>query len=611
METPVPATPLVGKNGIMTVEESRAKRTQHFKNKIRNRGGIFVPTETRTTLLDILMGRRAPLSPFRARSRSHSTSPLRRQSRRRSVSASPTRRKALSPPPTRVQDEIISDPGPSPGTLTPTLVDEEPSDVPYVPVCRLSSVKPMAKERKTKKAAKAPKAKVVKSVVAKLQSKASGSASRASNVKRDIHDGADAGQPTRSRSRAGKGKKKVHVESVIKGKDENVHGVRSRGRDSSRKHKGKDKAIDEPDSDNLEQDDRPVHVPARTKAGKKKATAKPNDGDGDDTYSEPPRPPKRGRLRKTVVDDIPTSDAATLVHRPRRTGKRMAIDITEVLVGEINDISEPPPVHRQKKRKKEMVPRDDDYSAEESEKEVTIIKRRTSVTDSQGASIEDAQAAVAARRKRVKTVPLDEPRVTIIKKRTAVVDSQGQVDVAARRKRVETVPHDEPVLSSGSTTKRRAEAVDEDVGTRSKRARVASEVLRDDIGAGTARTGVGEQSVHRRPRANTTVDARGTVNAILKSHASAVNTDAAEAPKTKPTTLKKSGLPHRAPSSQPKAARGTSSVSGPGTRPAASGSGSRRVRSGPPQYILERVKASAHVVMDIDDDEPDPLDFLS
>ncbi|KAF8901067.1 hypothetical protein CPB84DRAFT_1847040 [Gymnopilus junonius] len=61
----------------VNVEESRAKRHQRQQSRFRDRGGIFVPT-SRSTLADILLGKAPPL----------------KKPARRSISASPTKRKA-------------------------------------------------------------------------------------------------------------------------------------------------------------------------------------------------------------------------------------------------------------------------------------------------------------------------------------------------------------------------------------------------------------------------------------------------------------------------------------------------------------------------------------
>ncbi|EDR09391.1 uncharacterized protein LACBIDRAFT_318927 [Laccaria bicolor S238N-H82] len=60
---------------VLDVEESRAKRLQRQQARFRARGGIFVPSN-RNLLADILLGRAAPRqSPRRSRSRSLSCSP--------------------------------------------------------------------------------------------------------------------------------------------------------------------------------------------------------------------------------------------------------------------------------------------------------------------------------------------------------------------------------------------------------------------------------------------------------------------------------------------------------------------------------------------------------
>ncbi|KAF8064030.1 hypothetical protein FPV67DRAFT_1654173 [Lyophyllum atratum] len=72
METPLPGKVALFKETI-TVEESRAQRLQRQQARFRDRGGIFVPTN-RNTLVDILLGRKAA-SPKKGRGRSTSVSP--------------------------------------------------------------------------------------------------------------------------------------------------------------------------------------------------------------------------------------------------------------------------------------------------------------------------------------------------------------------------------------------------------------------------------------------------------------------------------------------------------------------------------------------------------
>ncbi|KAF8630279.1 hypothetical protein AX17_005465 [Amanita inopinata Kibby_2008] len=73
----VPQTPTGPAKLTVGVEESRAQRLQRQQARFRDRGGIFIPTN-RNTLVDILMGRRAP-SPKKSFRRSTSCSPAKRE----------------------------------------------------------------------------------------------------------------------------------------------------------------------------------------------------------------------------------------------------------------------------------------------------------------------------------------------------------------------------------------------------------------------------------------------------------------------------------------------------------------------------------------------------
>ncbi|KAF8346693.1 hypothetical protein F5887DRAFT_91053 [Amanita rubescens] len=73
---PTPQTPMGPMKLTLGVEESRAHRHQRQQSRFRDRGGIFKPSN-RNTLVDILMGRRAP-SPRKSMRRSASYSPSKR-----------------------------------------------------------------------------------------------------------------------------------------------------------------------------------------------------------------------------------------------------------------------------------------------------------------------------------------------------------------------------------------------------------------------------------------------------------------------------------------------------------------------------------------------------
>ncbi|KAG5642706.1 hypothetical protein DXG03_002309 [Asterophora parasitica] len=113
-EKSAPGTVVLAK-GPIVVEESRAQRLQRQQARFRDRGGIFVPSN-RNTLADILMGRKAA-SPKRVfgRARSSSLSPSKRGSGRMRSEGAPEPPQTLRASPRKAARKDVEEDGPVAG----------------------------------------------------------------------------------------------------------------------------------------------------------------------------------------------------------------------------------------------------------------------------------------------------------------------------------------------------------------------------------------------------------------------------------------------------------------------------------------------------------------
>ncbi|KAJ6463488.1 hypothetical protein C8R45DRAFT_1025939 [Mycena sanguinolenta] len=614
--------PLVAPSSPSQVEDSRAKRLGRQQARFRDRGGIFVP-RTHNNLLDILLGKKKH-------------SPLKRRSRSRSLSVSPTKKSTSRGPSVgRKSGGTISKPASKRKAKTP-VVDDSHDEEPVAGPSRLPD-EPVKKP--PRKAASSRKKVVPADDDALAESKpAPKRKGRVPKSKQPIEEDA-----TNTSTAKPKAKRKPKASALEDPTPQDSDGEEPAANTTKPKAKRKSKAIplEDPTSRDSGDDARPGPSKKRTTAKGSRKTDDPDAGEGQVSTKQKRSARSTTKANDSVLRAKPkarsTKDTQDDPPAPPARAQRSRAAKSRPTYAELSDDDEEEP-SRSKNVAAAEDPSDRVVSAKRLGKQravedvVSAEAPKVGKTKGKGKLREQEQepetGPVKSKAKKGARKPAAEPDLPEDRHDTkgkGTGKSGDAVKPKARKRALDPAPPEvdednRPAKKrKAAAPQQRLEAIpEEDEEEALTSVNTPAQVQRADDNTNDASAVASASSTSKskkRPR-DKTEDVAETVQTArkrVKVSAAENETRAAPAPpaapkKRAPVSKRSSkpvaekAKPVRIPSKTLKENTPTSPVGKP--TPVVK-------RRGPPKSVLEKVRAHAGTRLVADDDEPDELDFLS
>ncbi|KAF6750903.1 hypothetical protein DFP72DRAFT_1072057 [Ephemerocybe angulata] len=573
---------------VKNVEESRQERLQRQQARIRDRGGIFVPT-VRNTLADILCGRReaSPKKLRRSRSRSCSpqkppASPTTGKGKRVSLSSSHAitkgeisvagdalrrspRKKSATPQPNGPEAKVVKKGkgGSSKSTVAP-------------------SEHAASKSRKTKMTededGEALKTKPAKKDVGANRSKAAaGKQSKASVKKPNAKQGRKVKEDKASQASTSR------LSSQAPDSDEEdppLPSAKSRGRGTKAKPKAPSKSKSKSKEVPSDDDDAPLAPPPKSKPAKRKLSIVQEESEEEKEEVEP-------AIRMRTLSPVP---------QPSRKKTKAALPQAEITAG----ISS-----------KDQVPSKRKQAGEPSE-------RQSGKPRGKGTAFTEPIPEISSKKAKSKHNSLEEPRLEDLEheipkktgtKRKAVMDPEVEADGPSKPKQKRTAPVDAEPVGKKAKTKANASEIPPSNGDH----KAEPEPRRK---AGTKRKAVvdpepeedEQEVIPSKPKAKSKEPSKKKAKTLPLQEVD--SPDHSPVGKGNAPKAKKSAVSLK-PASQPRTQKENTPLSDSSEGKTANNK-SRTVPSatikGPRKSVMIRIREP---LPPVEDNDPDPIDFLS